>query len=124
MSRVTRSATRRVVSLSSEATTPHSFESPALSSRPDSIAEEPDTPLTSDVEEVVVKKRSVSMQTRTTRNNKRTAESDSEDIDNIKQESVSAARPPKRRAVSNRAYVSVPQPKKNQGGSKVRISIV
>ncbi|KAF5320985.1 hypothetical protein D9619_001153 [Psilocybe cf. subviscida] len=120
MSRVTRSAARRVVSLSSEATTPRSFESPALSSRPDSIAEEPDTPITSDVEEeVVVKKRSVSMQTRTTRNNKRAAESDSEDIDNVKQESVSTARPPKRRAVSKRTYVSIPESKK-QGNSKVR----
>lgn len=110
MARVTRQSARTSSSLSSE-TTPLSNVSPVLSSRPESVAEEPETPATSEPEDVpLIKTRSASARGRLTGGNKRAAESDNDDVEED-DESISKAPAPKRRAVSGRVYVSIPTTK-------------
>lgn len=120
MARVTRQSARRVSALASEATTPLSNVSPVMSSRPQSVVSE--TPATSDVEDRVqaVKKRSASAPRRINKTGKRMAESDADEDED--DESASGAPPAKRRAVSQRVYVSMPaSTDRSKGKQKVRI---
>ncbi|KAF9480838.1 hypothetical protein BDN70DRAFT_877162 [Pholiota conissans] len=106
MARATRQSTRNRSALSSE-TTSVSNVSPILSSRPESIAEEAETPATSEPDVPLIKTRSASARGGLTGKNKRVAETD-EDVEEPDEDQTTKRPAPKRRAVSNRAYVSVP----------------
>ena len=121
MARVTRQSARNSAALSSQ-TTPLSNVSPVVSSRPESVVEEPETPATSEAEDVpLAKARSASARGRLNTGRKRPAAESDNDMEDVK-ESISRAPAAKRRAVSSQVYVSIPVPTSSTRKAKVKPS--
>ncbi|PPR03377.1 hypothetical protein CVT24_012502 [Panaeolus cyanescens] len=113
MARATRLSSRIASKASSATATPISYASSTFDSRPESVAtDEPvETPATSDEEELPAPKtRRASL--KMSKRGKRAASSDLDASD------VQETRAPKRRAVSQRAYVAVPQTPNTKGKGK------
>lgn len=121
MARVTRQSARNIAALSAQ-TTPLSNVSPVVSSRPESVVEEPETPATSEAEDVpLAKARSASARGRPNGGRKRPAAESDDDIEDLNK-SISRAPAAKRRAVSSQVYVSVPVSTSNPAKAKVKPS--
>ncbi|KJA21693.1 hypothetical protein HYPSUDRAFT_41836 [Hypholoma sublateritium FD-334 SS-4] len=117
MARVTRQSARNSAALSAQ-TTPLSNVSPVVSSRPESVVEEPETPATSEAEDVpLAKARSASARGRSNGGRKRPAAESDDDMEDLN-ESVSRAPAAKRRAVSSQVYVSIPVPTSSPAKAK------